>query len=100
MEALNRKPDLSPIPGREITLPDGTHIQRKGMTVAESARIENNKALSQFEQGMHLMAARMLVNGKPVCYDDVANGFSTDEFEQISRAIFPELHEEDSTKNG
>lgn len=86
MEALNRKPDLSSIL-RSMTLPDGTKIDVINITAAKQMQFENNKSLSDNDKMVHLTAAKMLVNGRPIVYDDLLNGFTAEEFVEIIKLV-------------
>lgn len=95
MEALNRKPNLGV--RKSMTLADGTRIDEIGLTVRKQMEIANNKSLSDADRGLHLAAAKILVDGKPIIYDDLMDGFDTDELNSISDFLFPEKQAE--TKN-
>lgn len=38
---------------------------------------------------MHLMAAKILVNGQPIVYDDLMDGFTTEEMDKITEFLSP-----------
>lgn len=97
MQALNRKPDLSP--RRSMVLDDGTKIEAIGITVRRVMELTNNKSLSESELGMHYTAARMLVNGQPIVYDDLLDCFTEDEIGKISNFINGKEGKEDGEKN-
>lgn len=100
-KALDRKPDLSV--RKSLTLTDGTVIEEIGMTVRKQMQLANNKSLSDSERGMHAMAAKLLVNGEPIVYDDLLDCFSTEELEQITKFLFPDAdkeNKENAEKNG
>lgn len=81
MEALNRKPDLSV--RKSMELADGTKIEVIGITARKTMAIANNKKMSDMERGVHITAAKILVNGAPVVYDDLLDSFTDDEVEKI-----------------
>lgn len=81
MEALKRKPDLSV--RKSMEFPDGTKIEVIGLTARANMEIANNKKLSDFDRGIQLTAAKILVDGKPVVYDDLLDSFTDKELEQI-----------------
>lgn len=100
-QALNRKPDLSV--RRTLQLDANTEIAEIGITVRKQMELTNNKSLTDAERGMHLMAAKILVNGLPIVYDDLMDGFTTDELEKITEFLFPDAKKEverDIPKNG
>ena len=68
-QALNRKPNLSV--RRRLQLDANTEIAEIGITVRKQMELTNNKSLTDVERGMHLMAAKILVNGQPIVYDDL-----------------------------
>ena len=43
---------------------------------------------------MHLMASKILVNGQPIVYDDLMDGFTTEELEKITEFLFPDAKKE------
>lgn len=96
MEALNRKPNLGI--RKTMTLDDGTPIAEIGLSVRKQMEIANNKSLSDADRGLHLMAAKILVDGKPIVYDDLMDGFNTEELDAISTFLFPEKAKEDKNK--
>ena len=79
-QALNRKPNLSV--RRRLQLDANTEIAEIGITVRKQMELTNNKSLTDVERGMHLMAAKILVNGQPIVYDDLMDGFTTEELEK------------------
>lgn len=93
MEALNRKPNLGI--RKTMTLPDGTRIDEIGLTVRKQMELANNKSLSETDRGFHLAASKILVDGKPIVYDDLMDGFNTEELDAISTFLFPEKAKED-----
>lgn len=101
MEALKRRPNLTI--RKTMILSDGkTEISEIGMTVRQQNAILNNKRLSKNERGLHGIAAKILVDGKPIVVDDLMDGFTTEELEEISDFLFPEANaedEEDEEKN-
>ena len=36
------------------------------------------------------MAAKILVNGQPIVYDDLMDGFTTEEMDKITEFLFPD----------
>lgn len=96
MRALNRKPDLSP--RRSMELEDGTKIEVIGITARRSMEIVNNNHLTDAEKGFHHLAARILVNGQPIVYDDLLDGFTDDEAGEIMEFVTGEKRE-DGEKN-
>ena len=87
-QALNRKPDLSV--RRTLQLDANTEIAEIGITVRKQMELTNNKSLTDAERGMHLMASKILVNGQPIVYDDLMDGFTTEELEKITEFLFPD----------
>jgi hypothetical protein len=83
MEALKRKTDLSV--RKSMTLADGTIVSVKGVSARQAMEIANNKKLSDVDKGVHLTAAKILVDGKPVVYDDLMDGFTDTELAEIMR---------------
>lgn len=98
MRALNRKPDLSP--RRSMELADGTKIEVIGMTARRSMEIANNKHMTDVERGFHHLAARMLVDGQPIVYDDLLDCFTDDEIGEITEFVTGGSKEEEGEKNG
>lgn len=99
-KALNRKPDLSP--RKSFMLDDDTKIEEIGMTVRKQMELSNNKSLTKEQRGAHAIAAKILVNGQPIVYDDLMDGFNTEELEKITDFLFPEAKNEadqDGEKN-
>ena len=88
-QALNRKPDLSV--RRTLQLDANTEIAEIGITVRKQMELTNNKSLTDAERGMHLMASKILVNGQPIVYDDLMDGFTTEELEKITEFLHTEL---------
>ena len=100
-QALNRKPNLSV--RRRLQLDANTEIAEIGITVRKQMELTNNKSLTDVERGMHLMAAKILVNGQPIVYDDLMDGFTTEEMDKITEFLFPDAKKEverDISKNG
>lgn len=91
-QALNRKPDLSV--RRTLQLDANTEIAEIGITVRKQMELTNNKSLTDAERGMHLMASKILVNGQPIVYDDLMDGFITEELEKITEFLFPDAKKE------
>lgn len=98
MEALNRKPNLAV--KKSMTLEDGTTIEVTGVTARKMMEIVNNKRLTDAERGMHLTAEKVLVNGKKIVVDDLLDGFTDDEVNEIARFANDIPEGEDSKKNG
>ena len=99
MESLKRKPNLSS--KGSFQLDENTKIDIIRMTVRKANQIADNKKLSEFEKGIHGMAAKIHVNGQPIVPDDLLDCFSDDEFVQISKFIQEvEGIEEETGKNG
>ncbi len=73
-----------------MKLEDGTVIEEIGMTVRDSLRIANNKSLSDSDRGLHNVAAKILVNGQTIVPEDLQDGFTTEEFEAITKFLFPD----------
>ncbi|WP_298032165.1 hypothetical protein [uncultured Alistipes sp.] len=96
-KALNRKPDLSP--RKSFMLDADTKIEEIGITVRQQQQIANNKSLTEQEVGLHGIAAKILVNGQPIVYDDLMDGFTTEELEKITDFLFPDANSK-SEKNG
>lgn len=97
-KALNRKPDLST--RRSFMLDKDTKIEEIGMTVRKQQQIANNKSLSENEIGLHGIAAKILVNGEPIVYDDLLDCFTTEELVKITDFLFPEVSKGGNEKNG
>jgi predicted acyltransferase (DUF342 family) len=93
MESLKRKPDLGSV--KEITLPNGTVIGIRNVTVRTMMEVGNNKSMSVEERGMRVLAAKLLVDGKPIVYDDFLDCFTDVEANFIAEKIA-----EISEKNG
>lgn len=91
-QALNRKPDLSV--RRRLQLDANTEIAEIGITVRKQTEVANNKSLTDAERGMHLIAAKILVNGQPIVYDDLMDGFTSEELEKITDFLFPDAKKE------
>ena len=66
-----------------MKLDDCTTIDVIGITARKAMEIANNKRLTDLERGMHITAAKILVNGKPVVYDDLLDGFTDTEINEI-----------------
>jgi hypothetical protein len=98
MEALNRKPNLAV--KKSMQLEDGTTIEVTGVTARKMMEIVNNKRLTDAERGMHITAEKVLVNGKKIVYDDLLDGFTDDEVNEIARFANDIPEGEDVKKNG
>ncbi len=96
-KALNRKPDLSV--RRSFKLNDGTEISEIGITVRQQQQIANNKSLTEQEIGLHGIAAKILVNGQPIVYDDLLDCFTDEELVKITDFLFPDTKGKNE-KNG
>ena len=94
METLKRQPELSVL--KEFELPDGTKIAVRKVTARTLVQVTNAKNLSDTERGLRILAAKILVNGQPIVYDDLLDGFTDDELTQIAEAVSGE----DGEKNG
>jgi hypothetical protein len=81
MEALNRKPNLAV--KKSMKLDDGTTIDVTGITARKMMEIVNNKRLTDIERGMHITAEKILVNSKKIVYDDLLDGFTDTEINEI-----------------
>lgn len=100
-KALNRKPDLSP--RKSFQLDADTKIEEIGITLRKQRQIANNASLSDEDKGFHAMAAKILVNGQPIVYDDLMDCFTPEELEKIADFLFPDAKKEGeaaSEKNG
>lgn len=95
-KALNRKPNLSP--RKSFMLDKDTKVEEIGMTVRKQMELANNKSYTDSERGIHAMAAKILINGQPVVYDDLMDGFTTEEMEQITDFLFPNAKAEGSAE--
>ena len=92
MESLKRQPDLSV--KKEFELKDGTKISVRPITVRTLMQVSNMKNISDIERGFRIMAAKLLVDGQPIVYDDLLEKFSDDDLTFISKEIA-----EDTEKN-
>lgn len=81
MEALSRKPVLGV--RKTMTFPDGTKIEVVNIPARKTLEIANNKKLTDVDRGIHVTAAKILINGKPIVYDDLLDCFTDDELTQI-----------------
>lgn len=81
MEALKRKPNLS-VRDTKV-LDDGTKIEVIGVRARVQMELTNNKKMSDYDRGIHLTAAKLLVDGQPVCYDDLLDCFTDDELTDL-----------------
>jgi hypothetical protein len=97
MEALNRKPNLAV--KKSMKLEDGTTIEVIGITARKMMDIANNKRLTDIDRGMHITAEKILVNGKKIVYDDLLDGFTDTEINEIVQ-FANEVSDEDAKKNG
>ncbi len=87
MEALKRKPNLKT--RRSMTLDEETLIEVIGITARKSMQLVNNKSLTDADRGIHMIAAKILVNGKPVTYDDLLDSFTDEELTIIAEFVNP-----------
>ena len=94
-KALDRKPDVGA--RRSFKLDDATEITEIGITARKQRVIGNNKSLSKEDQGFHVMAAKILVNGQPIVYDDLMDCYTDDEVEKIADWLFPDAPREGDT---
>jgi hypothetical protein len=97
MEALNRKPNLTV--KKSMKLDDGTTIEVVGITARKMLDIVNNKRLTDVERGMHITVEKILINGKKVVYDDLLDGFTDTEINEIVQ-FANNISGEDGSKNG
>jgi len=84
MESLNRKPDLSS--KGSFKLGEDT-IEIINIKVRDIQRITNNKSLSDFDKGINIAAAKMLVNGKSIVADDLLDKFNEYELKKVFEFI-------------
>ena len=96
-KALNRKPDLSV--RKSFMLDNETEISEIGITVRQQQQIANNKSLTEEQIGLHAIAAKILVNGQPIVYDDLLDCFTSEELAKITDFILPDENGK-SEKNG
>ena len=94
METLKRKPDLSVI--KEFELKDGTKIAIRRVKAGTLLQGKNNKSMDETERGLRVMAAKLLVNGESIVYEDLMECFNDEEFTLIAEKIT----EGDDEKNG
>lgn len=97
MEALNRRPNLAP--RKSMELADGTKIEVIGIKARVAFELSNNKKLSDTDKGIYITAAKILVDGKPIVYDDLLDSFTDDEVTSIIK-FSNETDEGDDEKNG
>ena len=88
MEALKREVDLSVT--RTMELDGKTTIEYVPITVGVASKVLKIKGLSDFDKGIHTIAAQIRVNGQKVCYDDLLECFTIEEFTKIAEFINPE----------
>jgi hypothetical protein len=99
MQALKRKPNLD-VQDR-MTLTDGTVIEKIGIRARKQMEIANNKRLSDYDKGVHITAAQVLINGQEVVADDLLDCFTGPELMTIINWVNPDLEEkEGAEKNG
>ena len=85
MDVLERKPDLSVT--KSFELPDGTKIEVRRVTARALMQNANAKNMSDTERGLRVMAAKLLVNGKPLIYDDLLDKFNDEDLTLIAEKI-------------
>ena len=90
MEALKRKAPETIIDS--ITLSDGTRIDYIDISVGKETELQktaesNAKRWSEFEKNLFLLTPHLLVNGKEIVTDDLKEGFSVSELEQIGEML-------------
>ena len=93
MESLKRKPDLSAT--KEFELKDGTKISVRPITARTMMQAANAKDISDIERGFRIMAAKLLVNGQPIVYDDLMDRFTDVELTFIGEKIGEEGEKKD-----
>lgn len=82
-----------------MKLDDGTTIEVVGITARKMLDIVNNKRLTDVERGMHITVEKILINGKKVVYDDLLDGFTDTEINEIVQ-FANNISGEDGSKNG
>jgi hypothetical protein len=90
MEALKRKAPTSMIDS--ITLSDGTRVDYMDISIAKETELQktvesNSKRWSEFEKNLYLLVPHLLVEGKEITVDDLKEGFSVSELEQIGEML-------------
>ncbi len=75
-----------------------TRIEEIGMTVREQRRIACDKRLSDEDKGFSVIAAKILVNGQRIVFDDLMDCFTTEELEKITAFLFPDKAEDGEKK--
>lgn len=83
-----------------MELEDGTKIDVIGLTARVSAELTNNKKLSDFDRGIHITAAKILVNGQRVVYDDLLDSFTDEEIVKIVEFVSGGKEGDGDEKNG
>ena len=78
-----------------MELEDGTKIEVVEISAKKVRGITNNKNLSDFDKGVHMLAAMILVNGQEVIYDDLMDCFTYKELEKILKFANPEDEKKD-----
>jgi hypothetical protein len=91
--ALNRVPELKII--KEFDLPDGTHIAIRQVKTRVMVQLSGSKKMSDVERGMRIMAAKLLVNGEPLLYEDMLDCFNDEEINFISKRMANEDDDDD-----
>ena len=81
-----------------MMLDEQTRIEEIGMTVREQRRIACDKHLSDEDKGFCVIAAKILVNGQRIVFDDLMDCFTTEELEKSSAFLFPDKAEDGEKK--
>lgn len=97
MEALQRKPNLSV--RRSMQLDSDTKIEIVGVPARVTMEIAKNKQLDDTDKGLHVVAAKVRINGKPIVIDDLLNCFDDEELTKIVEFATGE-GEDGKQKNG
>jgi hypothetical protein len=90
METLKRKAPTGVIDS--ITLPDGTKVDYMDISIAKETEMQkavesNAKRWSEFEKNLYLLTPHLLVDGNEITVDDLKEGFSVSELEQIGEML-------------
>lgn len=94
MEKLNREKQKITA---SFELDSETKIDYVGVPLSTVRNVSNNKTLSDFDKGIHITAAKILVNGQPIVADDLYECFSDAEVMKIFNFI---KEVEGTEKNG
>lgn len=75
-----------------ITLSDGTKVEYMDISIAKETELQktvegNGKRWSEFEKNLYLLVPHLLVDGKEITVDDLKEGFSVLELEQIGEML-------------